>query len=343
MKGEISKILIENGFEPFNHDLDELYEAGKTNIFNHIEFYYDKEYSCKSVLKSLFVDGILEFIKNQGKSKIDMIVEKKTKEITEENKKITEKNKEITQSIEYARYLQRSTLPSMSKINRYLKNHFLYYIPKDIIGGDFFWFENINNYLFFAVADCTGHGVPGGMVSLVCSNALNKCVNELKLTNTSEILNHSRELVIDSFSKNEESLNDGMDIVICKVNLNFNLLEFSGANRPLWIMRNETKILEEYKTDRQPIGNFLYPKPFSTFEIELKTNDIIYMFSDGYVDQFGGDDETIFKGSRFKDLINQIKFLTMEEQERLIKKNFDDWKRKIEQTDDVCVWGIMVP
>lgn len=342
MKGNIPRILVENGFDPFNYDLDELYKAGKSNMLDNIEFYYDKEYSCKSVLKSLFVAGILEFIKNQGKSKIDIIVEKKTKEITEENKKITEKSREITQSIQYARSLQRSTLPSISKINRYLKNHFLYYIPKDIIGGDFFWFENINNCLFFAVADCTGHGVPGGMVSLVCSNALNKCVNELKLTNTSEILNESRKLIIDSFSKNEESLNDGMDIILCKFNLDSRILEFSGANRPLWIMRNENKILEEYKTDRQPVGNFIITKPFSTFEVELKPNDIIYMFSDGYVDQFGGEDESKFKTSRFKDLINQMKYLQMKEQEGLIKKNFDDWKGGFEQTDDVCVWGIMV-
>jgi serine phosphatase RsbU (regulator of sigma subunit) len=342
MKSEVPRILIENGIDPLDYDLQELYEMGRKNILNNIEFYYDKEYSCKSVLKTLFTDGILSFIQSKGRSKLEILVEEKTKKITEENKKMTEKNREITQSIEYARSLQRSTLPSMSKINRYLKNHFLYYNPKDIIGGDFFWFENCGDYLFFAVADCTGHGVPGGMVSLVCSNALNKCVNELKILNTSDILNKSRELVIESFNKNEESLNDGMDIILCRYDIKSRRLEFSGANRPLWVMRNENKILEEFKTDRQPVGKFITSNSFSSFEIDIDSNDMIYMFSDGYIDQFGGDDESKFKTSRFRDLINKIKYIQIKEQESTIKTNFEEWKGSFEQTDDICVWGIML-
>lgn len=342
MKSELPKILVENGLDPFEYDLQELYEIGRKNIINNIEFYYDKDYSCKSVLRSLFTDGILEFIRSKGRSKLEILVEEKTKIIHDENKRISQKHKEITQSIEYARSLQNSILPSISKIENHLKNYFLFYKPKDIIGGDFFWFETFENYIFFAVADCTGHGVPGGMVSLVCSNALNKCVNELKIIKTSEILNMSRHLIIETFNKNGQNINDGMDIILCKYDTISNKLEFSGANRPLWILRNNSKNIEEFKTDRQPVGKFFEPKPFNTFETQIEKKDIVYMFSDGYIDQFGGDNDSKFKTSRFKDLINKIKYLQIKEQENILKFNFESWKNNTEQTDDICVWGIML-
>jgi serine phosphatase RsbU (regulator of sigma subunit) len=155
-------------------------------------------------------------------------------------------------------------------------------------------------------------------------------------------LNKSRELVIESFNKNEESLNDGMDIILCRYDIKSRRLEFSGANRPLWVMRNENKILEEFKTDRQPVGKFITSNSFSSFEIDIDSNDMIYMFSDGYIDQFGGDDESKFKTSRFRDLINKIKYIQIKEQESTIKTNFEEWKGSFEQTDDICVWGIML-
>lgn len=340
MRSEISKILIENNLDPYDFDMDELYNIGRKNIFNNIEYYYDKDYSCKSVIKSLFSDGILKYIKSKTqKSKIESIVEERTKDILFESKKISDKHKEITQSIEYAKSLQKAVLPSLSKIYKALPNSFLFYKPKDIIGGDFYWFTTYNQYTYFAVADCTGHGVPGGMVSLVCSNALNKSLNELKLLNTNEILDSSRDIVVDTFNKNGDEISDGMDIVLCRWEEEKSELQISGANRPLWIFRNGGD-LEEIRTDKQPVGKFLNHSPFSNVRINIYKGDNIYMFSDGYVDQFGGNNDSKFKTSQLRSLLLEIKNEDIKRQEVFLVDSFNTWKGKSEQTDDICVWGI---
>jgi serine phosphatase RsbU (regulator of sigma subunit) len=230
------------------------------------------------------------------------------------------------------------------------------YLPKDIVAGDFYWMETTSGelrvegdenpphkthhspHILFAAADCTGHGVPGAMVSVVCNNGLNRSVREHGLTNPSEILNKTREIVITEFEKSEDEVKDGMDIALCS--LEGNHLQYAGANNPLWIIRNEEII--EIKANKQPIGKFDNPLPYTTHDIELEKGDTIYIFSDGYVDQFGGENGKKFKAANFKKLLLSIQHEPMEKQRELIHNAFETWKGHLEQVDDVCVIGVRI-
>lgn len=338
MKSEIIKILLENNYDPYNYDLDILYESGRKYIYKHIENYYDKNYPINTVLNSLFTEGILLYLKNNGKSIVDVLVEQKTREIRERSDKISQKSKEINDSIKYAKSLQLSILPPLSKISEHLEDYFIFYRPKDIIGGDFYWFEKKGNYLIFSVSDCTGHGVPGGMVSLICSSALDKTINELNILDTNKILDKTSDIVADSFNKNGQSINDGMDIILCKFDIISRKLYFSGANRPLWLIRDG--ILEEFKTDKRPIGKYYDDKSFTSQVIDIKSGDMLYLSSDGYGDQFGGINDSKFKTSNFKQTLLDNSYLSIKEQYRVIEETFLNWKEDKEQTDDICVFGI---
>jgi serine phosphatase RsbU (regulator of sigma subunit) len=338
LRSEISKILLENNYDPYNYDLDVLYESGRKYIYKHIENYYDKNYPINTVLKSLFTEGILLYLKNNGKSIVDVLVEQKTKEIKEKSDRISQRSKEINDSIKYAKSLQLSILPPLSKISEHLEDYFIFYRPKDIIGGDFYWFEKKDNYLIFSVSDCTGHGVPGGMVSLICSSALDKTINELNILDTNKILDKTSDIVVDSFNKNGQSINDGMDIILCKFDTISRKLYFSGANRPLWLIRDG--VLEEFKTDKRPVGKYYDEKSFTSQVIDIKSGDILYLSSDGYGDQFGGMNDSKFKTSKFKQTLLDNSYLSIKEQCRVVEETFLNWKEDKEQTDDICIFGI---
>jgi serine phosphatase RsbU (regulator of sigma subunit) len=190
--------------------------------------------------------------------------------------------------------------------------------------------------ILFAAADCTGHGVPGAMVSVVCNNGLNRSVREHGLTDPGQILDKTREIVIAEFEKSEEEVKDGMDISLCA--LNGNTLHWAGANNPLWIVRNGE--LTEYRPDKQPIGKYAEPKPFITHAIQLQQGDTVYIFTDGYQDQFGGEKGKKFKASNFKELLLSIQHETMERQRELFDEAFERWKEGYEQIGDVCVIGV---
>ena len=207
------------------------------------------------------------------------------KEIHHQKLIVEEKSQEITDSIEYAKTIQSAILPSSKVINEFLKDSFVLYKPKDIVAGDFYWMEAKADRILFAVADCTGHGVPGAMISVVCNNALNRSVREFNLSDPGQILDKARDIVIQEFEKSETEVRDGMDIAICS--LIEDKLEYAGAHNPLWIIRNG--ILIETKANKQPIGKFENLQPYNTHSFQLEKGDTIYIFSDGYSDQFGGD------------------------------------------------------
>jgi len=270
---------------------------------------------------------------------------------------LEETHKEITDSINYAKRLQDAILPSFLDINQHIKSNFILFQPKDVVSGDFYWFENKNNISLIASADCTGHGVPGAMVSVVCSNALHRSVNEFGIIEPSKILDKTRELVIETFAKSGEDVKDGMDIALCA--LSDNKVVFSGANNPLWIVRNineltsgqiehrSTCIIEElalieFKANKQPIGLYEGMKPFTQTEINLLKGDTLYFFTDGFADQFGGEKGKKFKYKPFKRLLIEISTKPMEEQKEIIKNTFNNWKGNIEQVDDVCIIGIKI-
>jgi len=258
--------------------------------------------------------------------------------LAEQKAEIEEKNRDIMDSITYAKRIQSAILPPQKLVKEYLKNSFILYKPKDIVAGDFYWMEHKDGKILFAAADCTGHGVPGAMVSVVCNNGLNRSVREHGLTVPGKILDKTREIVIQEFEKSEEEVKDGMDIAICS--LEGNRLQYAGAHNPLWIIRNG-EILE-IKADRQPIGKSRISEPFTTHTVQLEKGDTLYIFSDGYVDQFGGEKGKKFKSKAFKELLISIQDRPMEEQRILIDDTFENWRGELEQIDDVCVIGVKI-
>jgi serine phosphatase RsbU (regulator of sigma subunit)/tetratricopeptide (TPR) repeat protein len=261
--------------------------------------------------------------------------------IAEQKKEVEVKNKEVTDSINYAKRIQSAILPSLLKIKESLPNLFVFYKPKDIVAGDFYWYKKINNKIYVAVADCTGHGVPGAMVSVVCHNALNRAVDDYKLLDPAKILDKTAELVVETFKENnEEGMKDGMDISLCSFDLENKKLEFAGAINSLFFIAG--KELKEIKGDKQPIGYFSKMKPFTLHKVNIKTGDRIYMFSDGYADQFGGEKGKKYMYKRFRNLISSISALNFSEQKIELEKEFETWRCDLEQVDDVCVIGIEV-
>lgn len=267
----------------------------------------------------------------------DIISAQKQKE-TDQRKELERKNIEILDSIQYAKRIQRAILPPDKLVRSYLSNSFILYKPKDIVAGDFYWMEPFDNGVLFAAADCTGHGVPGAMVSVVCNNGLNRSRREHNLLLPGEILDKTRELVVQEFEKSEEEVKDGMDIALCS--LEGMTLKYAGANNPLWIIRNGE--LLETKADKQPIGQFDHPKPYTTHTFELQKGDAFYIFSDGYADQFGGEKGKKFKAANMKKLLLSVQDKTIEQQRQIIDDTFEAWKGDLEQLDDVCVIGVKV-
>ena len=255
---------------------------------------------------------------------------------------IEEKTREIVDSINYAQRLQAAILPPRRLITQLLPDSFIFYRPKDIVAGDFYWLENLRGKIFLAVADCTGHGVPGAMVSVVCSNALTRCVKEFAIDDPGMILDKVRELVIGTFERSESAVNDGMDIsLVCLESKGGKtLLKFSGANNSLWIVRHGELIV--LPADHQPVGRFDHVKKFTTHEMMPGKGDCIYLCTDGYADQFGGAKGKKFKTSGLKNLLLSNSDRPCNEQLAVVEMTFEKWKGELEQVDDVCVMGIRI-
>jgi len=260
-------------------------------------------------------------------------------EIQTQHIQLAEKNKEITDSITYAKRIQDAMLPPMELFQSHLEKSFVFYMPKDIVAGDFYWMESVNDKVIFAAADCTGHGVPGAIVSVICSNALNRSVREFKLEKPSDILDKTLEIVLEKFSSSDDEVKDGMDIALCCWDPRTNEIQYAGANNPLWIIRNGKHKIEEYKADKQPIGKYLKHVPFTNHKTTLEEGDSIYLFSDGFADQFGGEMGKKFRSIHFKELLISVQSKDMKAQRKAIEKSFFGWKGKLDQLDDVCVIG----
>jgi serine phosphatase RsbU (regulator of sigma subunit) len=200
-----------------------------------------------------------------------------------------------------------------------------------------------NELIFIAAADCTGHGVPGAMVSVVCSNALNRSVKEFGLYDPADILNRTRELVVETFNKSEKEVKDGMDISLCCIpyplSPNGITIKWAGANNPLWIINARNELIE-IKPDKQPIGYFDAVHSFRTHDIKIEKGDTIYLFTDGYQDQFGEASNKKFKSAQMRKLLLSVHDKNMEEQKEIIENTFNKWKGNFEQVDDVCILGL---
>lgn len=262
------------------------------------------------------------------------------REIELQKELIEEHNNEVKQSIEYAKKIQDAILPSKESLQSQLPNSFVLYEPKDIVAGDFYWTAEKNDLLFFAAADCTGHGVPGAMVSVICCNALNRAVNEFNIAEPGKILDKTRELVIQTFQQSNREVKDGMDIGLCSLNLKTKELLFAGANNGLYLVSKSDLI--EYKPDKQPIGNFENAEPFNTQEIKCQRGDLVYLFTDGFADQFGGEKGKKYKYKPFKELLIKLSQIPIQDQSRLIAEEFRTWRGDLEQIDDVCIFGVKI-
>lgn len=262
--------------------------------------------------------------------------------ITEQKNSIDQKQKEIFDSINYARRIQSAILPPQKLLQTKFEDSFILYLPKDIVAGDFYWAENIDAGFLLAVADCTGHGVPGALVSVVCHNALNRSVREFKLNSPEKILDKTRELVIETFDKSEEQVKDGMDIALISLGdqneKGERELKFSAANNPLYILRNGE--LKEIKGDKQPVGKFENSFSFTLKSEQLKKNDLVFLLSDGFADQFGGPKAKKLKYQALKEFLIAENKCPMSEIKSKLETFFNNWKGQLEQVDDVCVIGI---
>ncbi len=273
---------------------------------------------------------------------------------------ILKQKEEITQSIYYAGHIQNALLSAKDKIPDYL-DYFIFYKPKDIVSGDYYWFVERCDKLIVVVADCTGHGVPGAFMSVLGISSLNEIINESSgCLNSNDILDRLRNRIIDSLEHKKEDLisEAGMDLSIIIYDKRNNEVQFSGAKNPLFILRNKSEgdinianvkktelgefILYHVKPDAMPIGKYPMMKSFSKEIIKLKKNDTLYMFSDGFADQFGGKLGKRLMIRRFRELLLRIQEKNMQEQKIILEAYLNKWKNTYEQTDDIIVMGIKI-
>lgn len=290
-----------------------------------------QKYGLLGLAGILGLSGVLAYSFYRGRQK-----QKKSKEI------IQEKNENITASIRYAGNIQRATLPEDEEIKRLLPESFIFYAPKDIVSGDFYWTAEKNNKVYFSACDCTGHGVPGAFMHMTLNTLLNEAVAQKNILKPNEIFNNVRGNIIKSLKSKGGfgEQKDGMDSVLCAWDKSQNTLEFACANNPLYLIRKNELI--EYKADRMCVGYSEISKDFSFNKIDLQKNDLIYIFSDGYQDQFGGPLGKRFMRKPLKNLLLSINEKPMQEQKEILEDKIKNWKGNLEQCDDLLVIGVKV-
>jgi serine phosphatase RsbU (regulator of sigma subunit) len=273
--------------------------------------------------------------------------------------KVKERTRQITDSIDYAQRIQMAVLPSPEDLERIMPEHFVFYKPKDIVSGDFYWIKEVDKRLVVVVADCTGHGVPGAFMSMLGITLLDEQVGKTRLDAPGEILDNMRlkvkEMLVQKGRIEEQK--DGMDMAIAIIDREKKELRFAGANNPLFLIRDSRHVggsemdadatlvrngshLFELKADKQPIGVHWEESKFTTHRIPLKDHDSLYVFTDGFIDQFGGEHRKKYKKRRYKELLMSIQHEPMDKQKQLLEKALDNWRQDHDQIDDVCIIGM---
>ena len=255
---------------------------------------------------------------------------------------VEEKNKDITDSINYAKRIQRALLKEEEHVSKHLPEHFILFKPKDIVSGDFYWSIEKQDYFYLAAVDCTGHGVPGGFMSMLGHAFLNEITANNVILTPAEILEALRNKILKEFKQTgtDSETKDGMDISLMRLNLKTKEIQWSGANNPLYYIVNGE--LKEIPPDKQPIGYYPLMKPFSNHHIQGEKDTIVYLFSDGYADQFGGPNGKKFKHSQLKEIVFSIHKNSLKDQKKILNETFEKWKGNLEQVDDVLIMGIRI-
>lgn len=257
--------------------------------------------------------------------------------VEERTLELLKRTEERTANIEYARRVQAAMLPAPEKMEELLPEHFVLSRPKDLVSGDFYWLAQRQDQVLFAVADCTGHGVTGALLSAMCSHQLDRAVNEFGFTDPGLVLDMTRELVWDRLSKHT-GMADGMDISLCTLERSSGRVSWSGANSDLWhITQGEVRVIKAHK---QSVGRTRYRSRFPTHTLVMRPGDRLYLMTDGFADQFGGPWGKKFKSKALRELLLRIHRQPMAEQKQLLAATFDTWKGDLEQVDDVTLIGI---
>jgi serine phosphatase RsbU (regulator of sigma subunit) len=291
----------------------------------------------------LLVLALFIFNRYKIKQKANTLLEKQKTEINNQKIIIEVKQKEIIDSINYAKRIQYTLLANADFLNEHLPEHFVFFQPKDIVSGDFYWATTINNKFVLVTADCTGHGVPGAFMSLLNMSFLNEAIIEKKIDSPDKILDYVRERIIHSLNPEgaETESKDGMDATVCIYDFKGGWLRFASANNPLWVIRKNELI--EFKADKMPVGNYYGDlHPFTLNTLGLRKGDIVYSFTDGFSDQFGGESGKKFKYKPLQQLLLANCDKPMQEQKNILEKTINDWKGNLEQVDDILVIGIRI-
>ncbi len=330
-------------------------------IEDPVVLFHSKYLKYVTLVLSFLVVIETQYYLNRFISKQLELNEKQKSKIEFQNKEIKEQNIEITKSIKYAGRIQEAILPSQEELRKKL-DYFILYKPKDIVSGDYYWFSEKHNKLVVVTADSTGHGVPGAFMSILGISSLNEIINETKeCLNSDEILNRLRKRIINSLKHENEDLvsEAGMDLAIIIFDKERKEIQFSGAKNPLFLIRNinseklkakrtsKTTVNDQYelyhiKPDKMPIGKYPIMKPFSKETIKLLENDTLYLFSDGFIDQYGGNSGKKLMTKRFKELLLKIQDKNMDEQKDTLNKALNKWKNDNDQTDDIIIFGIRI-
>ena len=272
-------------------------------------------------------------------------VVRQKEEIETQNQELEVLYKHVTDSIKYAKRIQEAILPPDSLVKRVLPNSFILYKPKDIVSGDFYWVDEKNGKTMFTAVDCTGHGVPGAFMSIVGYNLLKHVVNSNDSTTPATILDKLNEGVSETLHHGHEDsqAKDGMDLSFCTIDFKTLELQYAGAYNPLYLIRNGELI--QTKADKFPIGLFLgeEKKKFTNHSIQLQKGDSVYIFSDGYADQFGGPNGKKFMANHFRDLLMQVHQQPIEKQKEVLNKTIEEWRGPLDQVDDILVIGVKIP
>lgn len=356
MKGDEFLIKTHNNYPKINKilltgqaDANAVGNAvNKAKLYRYIAKPWDEAdliLTIKEAIRSFFQDKELEE-KNAELEELNINLEKKVEERTLElrNKNIILQNqqKQITDSINYAKKIQEAVLPDLNEFAENFADYFVLFKPKDIVSGDFYWFKKIDNYSIVVTADCTGHGVPGAFMSMLGASVLNEIIISADNLIAGQILDSMR-IKIKTLLKQQGNINeqkDGMDLALYIIDNKSYKLQFAGAYNPLFIIRKSK--LEILKPDKQPIAVYFREKNFTTHNYQLQKNDCLYSFSDGYSDQFGGENNSKFLTKNLKKLLISISDKKMNEQKEILENKFTSWKGNSEQTDDVIIIGVRI-